>query len=261
MLIDYHMHTELTDGTGRPVEYARVAVERGLTEIGCSDHAPLPGDPDTNWTLRKAELETYVGWVREAQQAVPRLPIKLGLEVDYLRGCAGWVRELAGMYPWDFFLGSVHSIGDWPIDLTAKAWEGQDVDQRWREYFDLWKQAARSGLYDSLAHPDLPKKFNYRPTRDFTAVYEDALQAVAEAEVAIEVSTAGLRKPCREMYPSRQFLAIARRQGIPVTLGSDAHLPQDTGADFDQAVALLRACGYDRICRFTQRRRELVALG
>jgi histidinol-phosphatase (PHP family) len=259
MLIDYHMHTELTDGVGRPADYAAVAIERGLSEIGCSDHAPL-ADRETSWTMKKSDLPTYVGWVHEARTRYPGFSIKLGLEVDYIPGCATWVRELAAMYPWDYFLGSVHFIGDWPVDASATFWEDQDVDERWRSYFALWREAARSGLYDSLAHPDLPKKFNKRPVADLTELFADALKDVAAAGVAIEVSTGGLRKPCREIYPSRSFLAMARQLNIPVTLGSDAHLPQETGQDFDQSVALLRECGYRQICRFTQRRRELVDL-
>lgn len=260
MRIDYHMHTRLTDGSGVPADYARVALARGLDEIGCSEHAPL-GDRDLDWTLKLADLETYVGWVREAQRAFPQLPIKLGLEVDYFPGREDWIRELAGMYPWDFFLGSVHFLGDFPVDRSAEDWQDQDVDARWAEYFDLWTQAARSRLFDSLAHPDLPKKFGFRPTTASMGRYHAALRAVKEADGAIEVSTAGLRKPCREIYPSEEFLALARQLDIPITLGSDAHIPQDTGADFDQAVALARRCGYTELCRFTQRRRQLVPLG
>jgi len=252
MLADYHMHTRLTDGTGVPRDYAAVAVARGLTEIGCSDHAPL-ADRDTDWTMRRADLPTYVGWVREARREFPQLTIRLGLEVDYTPGCEGWVRELAGLYDWDFFLGSVHWLGDFPVDRSSADWIGQDVAARWREYFELWKQAARSGLFDSLAHPDLPKKFNLRPAEDFTQVFTDALQVVAAAGTAIEVSTAGLRKPCREIYPSLPFLHLARQHAIPVTLGSDAHVPDDCGRDFGAAVAHLRAAGYTEFVRFERR--------
>lgn len=259
MLIDYHMHTRLTDGTGEPADYARVALQRGLAEIGCSDHAPL-GNRDTDWTMKLSDLATYVGWVRDAQRQFPQLPIKLGLEVDYIPGREDWIRELAAMYPWDFFLGSVHYLGEFPVDRSAKDWDNQDIEARWREYFTLWTAAAQSQLFDSLAHPDLPKKFGIRPRSDFTPIYEDALRAVAATGMAIEVSTGGLRKPCRELYPAEPFLRIARRLSVPVTLGSDAHIPEDVGVDFDQAVALLRRCGYDSICRFTQRRRETVSL-
>ena len=112
-----------------------------------------------------------------------------------------------------------------------------------------------------VAHPDLPKKFRFLPTIPLTQRYQAALEAVKAADTAIEVSTAGLRKPCREIYPSEEFLRIARQLDIPITLGSDAHIAQDTGADYDKAVALARACGYDKICRFTQRHRTLVPLG
>lgn len=256
MLIDYHMHTRLTDGEGEPVDYARIAIERGLDEIGCSDHAPL-GNRDTDWTLKLSDLDTYVEMVRKAQQKFPQLPIKLGLEVDFIPGREDWIRELAGMHPWDYFLGSVHYIGDWPVDRNADDWKNEDVEQRWREYFDLWTQAARSRLFDSLAHPDMPKKFGFRPK---TFDYRAALNAVKETGCAIEVSTAGLRKPCREIYPSEEFLRLARQLDVPVTLGSDAHIPQDTGVDFRKAVTLARSCGYDKICRFTQRHRDFVPL-
>ena len=257
MLIDYHMHTRLTDGTLEPVDYARVALSRGIDEIGCSDHAPL-GDRDTDWTMKLADLDTYVGWVRDAQRQFPQLSIKLGLEVDFFPGREGWIRELAARHPWDFFLGSVHFIAGFPVDRSAADWKDQDVTQRWQQYFDLWEQAARSRLFDSLAHPDLPKKFGFRPP---IFDYRPALRAVQAADCAIEVSTAGLRKPCREIYPTEEFLRLARQLDIPITFGSDAHIPEDTGADFDQAVTLARRCGYDQLCRFTQRKRELVHLG
>ena len=257
MLLDYHMHTRLTDGTKEPVDYARIATERGLNEICFTDHAPL-GNRDTEWTLTLTNLEIYVGWVYEAQRHFPNLNIKLGLEVDFFPGREDWIRELSGLHPWDFILGSVHFIGDWPVDRHADDWKDQDTDDRWQKYFDLWQQAARSKLFDSLAHPDLPKKFCFRP-KAFDCRH--ALRAVQEGGCAIEVSTAGLRKPCREIYPAEEFLRLARQLEIPITFGSDAHIPEDTGADFDKAVALARRCGYDKLTRFTQRRRDLVPLG
>jgi histidinol-phosphatase (PHP family) len=211
--------------------------------------------------MKLSDLDTYVGWVREAQGRFPRLSIKLGLEVDFLPGCEDWVRDLAARQPWDYFFGSVHFVGDWLMDYSAQEWKGRNVEAGWRDYFELWKQAARSRLFDSLPHPDLPKKFGVRPKTDFAAVFEEALRVVAASDVAIEVSTAGLRKPCREIYPSLEFLRIAHRFGIPVQLGSDAHIPQDVGRDFDQATAHLRAAGYGQIAQFTGRQRKLMPLG
>jgi len=146
------------------------------------------------------------------------------------------------------------------VDRSATDWKNENVEERWQQYFALWEQAARLKLFDSLAHPDLPKKFGYRSPGDLTATYQRVLRAVKAADVAIEVSTAGLRKPCREIYPSEDFLRIAHQFEIPITFGSDAHIPEDTGADFDQAVALARRCGYDKLSRFTLRKRDSVPL-
>src|SRR5438093_10117427 len=101
------MHTRLTDGTGEPIDYAKVALERGLDEIGCSDHAPL-GNRDTEWTMKLSDLDTYVGWEVEAQKKYPALSIKLGLEVDFIHGREDWIRELDAMHPWVIFIGRVH---------------------------------------------------------------------------------------------------------------------------------------------------------
>jgi histidinol-phosphatase (PHP family) len=259
MRIDYHTHTRLSDGTGKPVDYARAARERGIAEIGLSDHAPITGRA-VSWAMRPADLAEYVRLVRDAQRAVPKVSVKLGLEVDYLPGCDAWVRVLAAMYPWDYFLGSVHFLGEFPVDRAAADWQHEDLAARWREYFALWADAARSGLFDALAHPDLPKKFGFRPAGDLTPLHEEALRVVAAAGVAIEVSTGGLRQPCHEIYPAPEFLRLACRLGIPVTLGSDAHRPEDVGRDFDQAVALLRSCGYSQVSQFTARQRTLVPL-
>lgn len=260
MRIDYHMHTPLTDGTGEPREYVRVALERGLAEIGFSDHAPL-ADRDTDWTMKKTDLPRYIASIEAVQREFPQLPVRIGLEVDWIPGCEAWVHELAATYRWDYFLGSVHYLGDgFPVDRSAEDWRGQDVEARWREYFALWEQAASSGLFDSLAHPDLPKKFGFRPAGELAALYSKALQKAAVSGVAIEISTAGLRKPCREIYPSEEFLRIARMYDVPATLGSDAHIPDDVGNDFDKGVALARRCGYEQVCRFKARRCELVRL-
>ncbi len=260
MLVDYHMHTRLADGTGEPIGYAAVALERGIGEICFTEHAPL-ADRDTDWTMQRSALPEYIDMVRAAQARYPQLSIKLGLEIDYLPGTTAWVRELTAMHPWDFILGSVHFFRDGlPVDRRREDWEGQDVNDRWQEYFALWQEAAQTRLFDSLAHPDLPKKFGLRPTIDPLPLFEWALGVVAANGLAIEVSTAGLRKPCREIYPSVSFLQIANRLGIPVTLGSDSHIAADVGLNFDKAVALLHGCGYRQVCRFNQRQRTLTNL-
>jgi len=254
------MHTRFSDGAGEPRDYAARAVAGGLSEIGISDHGPLPR-PNDGWRMELNQIAEYVRRVQEAQREFPSVKVRLALEMDFVPDIGEFTRQLAAQQPWDYFLGSVHYIGEFNVDSRAEAWTGRDVEGVWLDYFDLWKQAARSGLYDTLAHPDLPKKFGFYPKREMTAVYEDALREVKKTDVAIELSTAGLRKPCKEFYPSGEFLQIAFRLGVPISLGSDAHAPQDLGAGFKEAEEFARSVGYTTACRFERRKRELVPLG
>lgn len=261
---DYHMHTPLCrHATGRPAEYAARAVTVGLTEIGFSDHSPMRQDDFDDWRMRLDQLDQYVEDVRHAQEAFPQLTIRLALEVDYLPGHEEWIRELAARHPWDYFIGSVHYVSDsWDIDNPAKLaeWERRDIAEVWGEYFERLRRAAASGLFEIIGHADLPKKFGHRPAGDCAAWYEPFLAAAAQTGTAIELNTAGLRKDCREIYPSPDLLARAARQGVAITFGSDAHAPEEVGLDFADALALARRSGFTQRCRFTQRRREMVSL-
>ena len=259
---DYHMHTPLCrHAVGEPVEYARRAVELGLTEIGFSDHSPMLRDDFDNWRMRADQLDEYVHKVRLAQKEFPQLTIRLALEVDYLPGHENWIRELAARHPWDYFIGSVHYVSDsWDIDNPAKLseWNKRDAFEVWQIYFERLTQAAESKLFEIIGHADLPKKFSHRPTRDCTPLYETFLSAAAKAGCAIELNTAGLRKDCKEIYPSRPILELAFQKNVPITFGSDAHAPEEVGMNFTDAIRLAREAGYQKCCRFSKRERHLI---
>lgn len=257
---DYHMHTPLCrHATGEPVDYARHAWETGLPEIGFSDHSPMARDDFDNWRMNASQLDEYVAKVSLAQKTFPGLTIRLALEVDYLPGQESWIRDLAARHPWDYFIGSVHYVSDsWDIDNPAKLseWKKRDAFEVWQIYFDRLAAAAESGLFDIIGHADLPKKFGIRPAQDCTPLYEKFLNAAAKSGCAIELNTAGLRKDCREIYPSPDFLKLAFQKGVPITFGSDAHKPEEVGMDFAAAIQLARATGYQQCCRFRQRQRD-----
>jgi len=258
---DYHTHTPLCrHAAGEPVEYAKHAVAIGLTEIGFSDHSPMARDDFDNWRMNSSQLDEYVEKVRKAQRDFPQLTIRLALEVDYLPGGEDWILELAARYPWDYFIGSVHYVSDsWAIDDPQKLseWKHRNADEVWAAYFDRLTQAAASGLFEIIGHADLPKKFGHRPPPDYPALCEKFLNAAKKQNCAIELNTAGLRKDCREIYPSRAILELARRKGVPITFGSDAHAPGEVGMNFAEAVRLARNAGYSECCRFCQRKREM----
>ncbi len=258
---DYHIHTPLCrHATSEPIAYAARAVALGLTEIGFSDHAPMRSDDFDDWRMRFDQLDEYVASVRQAQRDFPSLTIRLALEVDFLPGQEEWIRELAARHPWDYLIGSVHySPGGWAIDNPAKLdlWRERDVAVVWAEYFDWLTQAAASGLFEIIGHADLPKKFGFRPTQDGTPMFARFLAAAAKSGTAIELNTAGLRKDCREIYPSRAILELARASGVAITFGSDAHKPEEVGMDFAAAVALARTVGYTEAANFARRERRM----
>ena len=257
---DYHLHTPLCrHATGEPEAYAQRAAEIGLTEIGFSDHSPMRQDNFDNWRMNVSQLAEYVEKVRATRKKFPQLAVRLALEVDYLPGQEDWIRELAARHPWDYFIGSVHYVSDsWDIDNPAKLseWNHRDAFEVWQIYFERLTKAAASGLFEIIGHVDLPKKFGHRPVRDCTALYAKFLDAAKKSGVAIELNTAGLRKDCREIYPSRQILELAFQKGVPITFGSDAHAPGEVGMNFAEAVRLARSAGFRECCQFAERKRR-----
>ncbi|HEU6447860.1 MAG TPA: histidinol-phosphatase HisJ family protein [Verrucomicrobiae bacterium] len=259
---DYHMHTPLCrHAVGEPDDYARRALEIGLAEIGFSDHSPMRQDNFDNWRMNASQLDEYVEKVRRAQTNFPQLTIRLALEVDYLPGHEEWIRELAAKYRWDYFIGSVHYVSDsWDIDNPEKLslWKNRDAFEVWQIYFERLTKAAESGLFEIIGHADLPKKFGHKPDQNCRPLYEKFLDASKKTGCAIELNTAGLRKDCQEIYPSREILEIAFQKSVPITFGSDAHAPQEVGMNFVEAIQLAKSAGYNTCCKFVQRRREIV---
>ena len=264
MPADYHMHTPLCrHAKGEPTEYAARAVQLGLSEIGFSDHSPMRQDDFDDWRMFASQLDEYVEKVRKAQRDYPQLIIKLALEVDYLPGHEDWIRELAARHSWDYFIGSVHYVSEtWDFDNPAKLsqWKARDPFEVWSAYFDRMTMAAETKLFQIMGHADLAKKFCFVPKEDCTPLFTRFLDACRKTGTAIELNTAGLRKDCKEIYPSRRILSLAYERQVPITFGSDAHAPEEVGLDFDKAIQLARDVGYTHTLRFTQRRTNEVKL-
>src|SRR5438067_4550843 len=256
---DYHMHTPLCHhAVGEPTEYAARAVKLGLPEIGFSEHGPMLQDDFDDWHMLSGDLEEYLARVEKARRDHPALSIKLALEVDYLPGHEDWIRELAARHPWDYLIGAVHYVSDsWDLDNPKKIsqWKARDPFEVWTAYFERLTMATASGLFETIAHADLCKKFCYYPTRDCTPLFTRFLKTARQKGVALELNTAGLRKDCREIYPSPQIVRLAAQMSVPITFASDAHAPGEVGLYFAQAIELARGAGYTHCCRFAQRRR------
>lgn len=261
---DYHMHTPLCrHAEGEPTELAAHAVKLGMTEIGFSDHSPMPRDDFDDWRMRADQLDEYVAKVEKARKDHPNLTIKLALEVDYLPGYEDWIRDLAGRHPWDYFIGAVHYVSEsWALDspFQLAQWKNRDPFEVWTVYFDRLTMAAESGLFDIIAHADLCKKFCFYPKQDCTPMYRKFLEAAKRGSVAMELNTAGLRKDCKEIYPSSTLVRMAFETGVPITFASDAHAPGEVGMNFKEAIELAHSAGYESYCRFTKRQRHMVPI-
>ena len=275
MIVDYHMHLrgESRNGEG-PIEHTVEAVERfvrsaatrGVDEIAFTEHVyyfrefgPLIEHPYQKKRIGW-ELAVYCDTILEAKRL--GFPVKLGLEVDWFPGREAELAEILAPFPWDFLLGSIHILEGEAVDTEPGLWERLPVEDVWRRYFAQLGNLARSGLVDVLAHPDLVKIFGRRPSQKTVATHhEDAAAAIAAAGVAIEVSTAGLRRPVGELYPAPDLLRRCRDRGVPVTTASDAHHPGDVGRDLDRALELLLETGYETVTVFTGRHPRQEPLG
>ena len=266
MRIDLHIHTSRCGhAEGTVPAYVENAVLNRLDVVAFTDHLPLPGhlNEGGEYAMQAEELAEYVSDVRSVSHSLEPPPqILLGIEADWLpEWRAETVRALAS-HPFDVVLGSVHFLDGWVFDDPAliDEWEGKDVRAVWERYFAAVADAAASGMFDVMAHVDLIKKFGHRPDTPATGLYEDLAAALADAGVAVEVSSAGLRKPCEEIYPGDELLSALCRAGVPVTTGSDAHRPAEVGAGLAEVAEAVARAGYRTIVYFEQREMREVEL-
>jgi len=264
MPADYHTHTPLCHhATGTPQDYIEAALEADLIEYGVSCHSPVQPEPLDDWHMLIGDLPTYFEWVDTARaHAAGRIPVRLGLECDWLPGCQEWIEELTGRADWDYLIGSIHYLGDWNFDSPRllESWSEVGVEEAWTRYWKEYASMARSGLFDFLGHPDLIKKFGHRPEGDLRRFYEPAVEVIAEAGCAIELNTTGWHKPCEEQYPAADFLSLACRAGIPLLINSDAHAPAEVGRDFGKATRLAVEAGYRETLLFEKRQSTRIQL-
>lgn len=278
MLSDYHLHLR-PDSEDTPASryfttenaerYRAVATEQGIDELGVSEHVyrfkqALEVWRHPFWVANATDdIDEYCDFVRE------QTDLKLGIEADFVPGAEDRTANLLDARDFDYVVGSVHFIAQQALDMDEySVWDGtSSAEQIWRRYFETLGEAARSGLFDILAHPDLVKVWGPAnrdrplPGGDLRHYYELAMDGIAESGIAIEVSTAGLRKRAKEIYPAPAFLAMCVEAGAPVALSSDAHVPADVGAGYEQALELLESVGVTQLCAFTGRQRTLHEIG
>jgi histidinol-phosphatase (PHP family) len=276
MLTDYHVHLR-PDGDDTPAEryftaanaerYRAAARSRGIAELGVSEHVYRFRQALDVWQHpfwrenAHDDIDAYCEFVRGETD------LRLGVEADFVPGREDRMASLLDARDWDYVIGSVHFVGDEAVDHADwDVWQTtfESPEKVWYRYFAMLAEAARSGLFDILAHPDLVKVWGAerpQPEGDLRRFYELAIEAIAESGVAVEVSTAGLRKPVTERYPASAFLAMCVEAGCPIALSSDAHLPEHVGYEYESTVAWLAEQGVRELCVFERRARRLEPVG
>jgi len=259
LLASYHTHTVFSDGHATVAAMLEAARAQGLDEIGISDHWTLdPRGASPRWSMDVDRLGAYVAEIEAARrEAGPRL--RLGLEVDWFPGHGDAIAAGLGDHAFDYLIGSVHVVDGFPIDTSREGWDALRVEARDAVHRGYWRaiaSLARSGLFDVVGHLDLPKKFRQRPSVDLGADVEAALDAIAAADLAVELNTSGWFAPCADAYPSADLVRACRARSIPMLLTADAHRPEHLVRAFDRGAERLREAGYEEIVVFEGRVRR-----
>ena len=251
-MLDYHIHTPLCKhAEGLPDEYISAALDAGLDEIGISDHAPWPAGYDTLYRMRAEEFREYRAIVADmTEKASPNLKVRFALEIDWVPGKMDEVWENLAEIEFDYLIGSVHYTDELPFDNPdhKTVWESVARSAEvWIRYYELLLEMVSNGGFEIIGHFDLPKKFGSRPpeTNEVERLTTETLTAASDNHIIIELNTAGLRKPVSEIYPSPALLRKAKKLGVQITFGSDAHAPNEVAANFAEAIAFAKECGYE----------------
>ena len=256
LLYESHCHTPLCKHAyGEPQEFAAAAVERNLKGITFTCHCPLPDGNSSHIRMAPEEYGDYLDLISATREAYAgKLDVMAGIEGDFFPGVEPWLEALHARAPLSHVLGSVH----YQLQPYRVAYFTGDVLAFQRLYYEHLAMSAETGLFDTLAHPDLIK--NESPADwDFERLRDNicrSLDRIAATGVAMELNTSGMLKSLPEMNPSPSQLSLMRERGIPVVIGADAHVPERVGDGYEVALQLLSDAGYTEVSYFVDRKRR-----
>ncbi|MEO1529996.1 MAG: histidinol-phosphatase HisJ family protein [Planctomycetota bacterium] len=261
ILFESHSHTPLCKhASGEPTEYAAIAEARGLRGLHVTCHNPMPDGFSAAVRMAESEFDQYVDLVAATtDEWRGRVDVRLGLEADYYEGYEAYLEKQLASADFHFVLGSVHPQIP---EFRHRYWDDGDHVEMQHLYFRLLAQSAETGLFDSLAHPDLIKNMTsdaWQPDSILDAI-KPQLDRIAATGVAMELNTSGAYKRVREMNPFPAMLREMCERGIPVTLGADAHVPHRVSEGYEAAMSLLLEAGYSHVNFFLERKRQEVAI-
>ncbi|HWQ76133.1 MAG TPA: histidinol-phosphatase HisJ family protein [Syntrophomonas sp.] len=255
MLVDYHVHALAHGEYKGDREWLSAFVEKacniGIVEMGFSEHDEFMAGLDP------AVFQQVQGDYRQD------IKLRLGIEIDYIPGKEAELAHMISQVDYDYTIGSVHFIDGWAFDHPdyKELFGNRDIDAIYGRYAQILMQMADSRLFDIAGHIDLVKIWGHRPRQRKAADYfRPVFAKIKQAGMTVEINSAGLRKPVGEIYPADELLSILYEMNIPITLGSDAHHPDQMGAGLAEAREAAIKAGYKNITVFDQRRSSSIPI-
>lgn len=256
---DYHIHTTYSDGKTAPEEYLPEARKKGLKEIGFSEHLTLTDEPQ-GWSIEPGRLPEYFDHIARIRRETSDIRVLTGIEVDWLPDKKEEILRYLNEFPFDYVIGSVHYMGRETVDLGREFYEGRDMEQLFSDYFTFVSEAASSGFFDIMAHPDLIRIYGHKHPGDPTPLYRQLARNLKMYDVAFEINTNGINKPLADIYPDPRFLHIFAEEGVPLCINSDSHMPSRLAQNFDQAYRAAAEAGFKEVALFSKRERFMIPL-
>ncbi len=263
--VDTHIHTRYSHGKATVREMYDAALLKGVKIFGFSEHSPRPHGFDYPTDYKEKLTAAWPDYIRDVtslKNNAEGVQVLLGIEMDWTTGQEGYIRQKLEADPFDYVIAGIHFLETWGFDFSANdwaQWDDADCFPRYEAFFSSMEAMARTGLFNIVAHPDIIKIFTVDRFRRWIAApaglecARAALTAVRDAGMAMEISSAGLRKLCREIYPCPAFMEIAQDLALPISFGSDAHSTASVGYAFDTLAEYARSFGYTESVYFTQR--------
>jgi histidinol-phosphatase (PHP family) len=263
-ICDYHLHsTHSFDARNSIKEVCSAAIGQGIHEIGFAEHVGIDPADEAFGALN------YVRYRKDIMEArkncAGKLKIRLGVEIDFRPGTTAEIEGYLKKHDFDFVIGALHYLDD-EILLRTDIFEKHPAHTIWSRYFDELLLMVSTGLFDIIAHLDVPKRghvplhgpFNWK---QYEKQIRSILAEIIKYEAALEINTAGLRKQAGEIFPSPGIINLYRQLGGRyITIGSDAHSAPSVGCDFDIAIQAAESAGFTHMTTFSARKKKLVPI-
>lgn len=257
-MLDCHIHIEKGEYTpGWIDEFVNAALKSGLTEIWLLEHCYLfrefvPMYEGTcaqspyikSWFTRKAgtrNLSDYLRLAEKIRSADYPVKIRFGLEICYFKEFENLIYRETKDLGLDFLVGSTHYIDNFAFDHKPEFWKEFDIDLTYRRYFEISLNLARSGLFDGIAHPDNIKLFGHQPSYSLLPYYDEFAKELAGHHLYAEENSGIFRRCGAELGLNADFIKALKKYGVKILTASDAHRPEDVGADISEMERRIEA--------------------